>query len=185
LLRIYCRKEPSITRHLIHPRQKSTMEIVFQMRGSFYRSRRYKIHSTSYLQCVVLCWWNDPEAKSQIWLISINFDCWCKKVHGVMCDRLFIMHSTMIVRRKPPTQQSRSKLRAIPLTRKLTPRTLKEHIKHDDKNPKYQEQNELQALCIIFHINYSQKVCCTVCDSNKAFLGYREQKIFFSSHLSS
>lgn len=27
-------------------------------------------------------------------------------------------------------------------------------------------------------------VCCSVCDSNIAFLGYQEQKTFFSSHLS-
>lgn len=80
----------------------------------------------SNLQGVVLCWWNNPEAKPQIWLVSINFDCRCKQVHCVMSNRFLIVYSTMIMIRKPPTQQSRTQLRTIPLTRKLTARALED-----------------------------------------------------------
>ena len=43
-------------------------------------------------------------------------------VHCVTCNRFFIMHTTMVVRRKPPTQQSLTIFRrTISLYRRLTP----------------------------------------------------------------
>lgn len=134
-----------------------------------------------YLQSVVLWWGNDPEAKSQIWLICINFYCGCKQVHSVVSSRFFIMHTAVIMIRKPPAQQPRTKFRGIiSLAGNLTPGSLKEYTE-----PLATESGvDLMRTCVTSK-NDLQMVCSIACDSNTAFLGYQERKTFSSSHLSS
>lgn len=103
----------------------------------------------------------------------------------MMSNRFLIMHTTMIMRRKPPTQQSRTKFRTIPLTSKLTARRLKNinSIIILKKQGETSEQNPFSSKHI-FQENHLQMVYCFVYDNNTTFLGYQEQKTFSSSHLS-
>lgn len=105
-------------------------------------------------------------------------------------NRFFIMHSTMIMRRTPSTQQSRTKLRTIPLTSKLTASPLnakkKKKIMTEVDNTLLMDFNAFGIITnFCKKIFFLQMICCTASDNSRVFLGCQVQKTFFSNHPSS